>query len=65
MLIAWCVPKDNGSPVTAYYVEVGMEAGHGTSHVIRVATTETQHSIPDLKHNTVYKYIFLVLEIII
>ena len=50
------MPQANGSPVTAYYIEVGVESGLGTSHVTRVDASETQHSIADLKPNTTYRY---------
>jgi hypothetical protein len=55
MLVAWNVPQANGSPVTAYHVEVGVESGQGTSHVIKVEASETQHAIAELKPNTTYR----------
>lgn len=55
MLVAWNVPQTNGSPVTAYYIEVDMESGHGASHMIKVNPSETQHTIADLKPNTAYR----------
>ncbi len=57
MLVAWNTPQANGSRVTTYYIEVGAESGHGTSHMIKVEASETQHSITDLKPNTTYRYV--------
>lgn len=53
--MAWNVPVANGSPITAYYIEVEVESGHMTSHVTKVDATETQHTIPDLKPSTAYR----------
>lgn len=55
MLVGWNVPETNGSPVTVYYIEVGVESGHGASHMIEVDASETQHTIADLKPNTTYR----------
>lgn len=57
--MAWNVPLANGSPVTGYYLEVGADSGHVTSHVIRMGASETQHTIADLKPNTTYRLVIV------
>ena len=55
LLIAWNVPRANGSAICAYHIEVGTDSGLVPSHVIKVGATETQHTIPDLKPSTMYR----------
>ncbi len=57
LLVAWATPDCNGAPITAYYIE--LSGGHMTNHMIKVATTETQYTISDLKASTQYRFMFL------
>ena len=56
LLVAWKAPPSNGSPLTAYYIEVGAESGGGGgAGVVKVEACETQHNIVDLKPSTLYR----------
>ena len=57
LLVAWATPDCNGEPITGYCIE--LSGGHMTNHMIKVATTETQYTISDLKANTQYRFVLL------
>ena len=57
LLVAWATPDCNGEPITAYCIE--LSGGHMANHMIKVATTETQYTISDLKASTQYRFVLL------